>query len=825
MDWTTFRILYVFAPVRNVFHWWRRRNYSDTVIKVLNLIVDLSGKIGYHSARLQYLKMCLSSHVAPPFLRTKIVKAGLCVSSRSISLFLEQEIIDAETSLIVWKQSRHRYLCHMVDTLTNLDIVMLYKYAWHIYRQQFNSRSIHYSSTLAWLQGRLVKSGGGIVNSVINFSNHTLSVDEINAVQFGPGDYVKVKSSDSEIFTDMELLVNQLNNYTPLSDMHKKECVKTVGQVGFSICRAIKGLDKTSHFKEQTVRNLRAKGLDIFKPDKGNATVICPHDMYIEKMNLILSDPLKFEFVGNNVDFNDTKNRQRISDSLQQCADQGQFPSHIIQRILPKAGIIPRLYGLPKTHKEGTPFRPVLSMINSHYHGLAKYLLEKVLPPVIEQFSTHTVKDTFDFVAKLQEIGPVSRDRCQTFDVQSLFTNVPVREVIDIILECLYTSGNSPKVDMIPLSRENLKILLELCSLDVEFSFDGKLWRQVDGMAMGSPLGPAFANIFVGFHEKKLLSQNCPIMYSRYVDDIFVVCESSAEMEELTASLGGMHASLVFTRDTPDHFLDVQIMYEETAVSTTVYRKPSFTGLYLQYNAFCPARYKVNLVKTLCYRARRICSPHLLSSELRVIRDILCRNGFPDWFITKHMYVHTDDNTDGENENEATHDDNKRVICRVPYTGSSIIPLTSKIKRAVSRAYAGLTTTVVYKTRRLSTNAPKDIIPPTQKSNVVYEFKCPCGARYVGRTQRPLAVRVKEHLPKWLYSSGSRSRSTLPPTSSVTKHLMNCPHRTHIDTNWFRILQQCDSFLSLRVAEAVAIKLSSPILCKDKEFVFITTVI
>ena len=68
------------------------------------------------------------------------------------------------------------------------------------------------------------------------------------------------------------------------------------------------------------------------------------------------------------------------------------------------------------------------------------------------------------------------------------------------------------------------KEILHMAVLSVEFSFDGKMYKRIDGVAIGSPLGPILANIFVGYLESKLfLSCKSPLMYLRYIDDTFVM--------------------------------------------------------------------------------------------------------------------------------------------------------------------------------------------------------------------------------------------------------------------------------------------------------------
>ena len=103
-----------------------------------------------------------------------------------------------------------------------------------------------------------------------------------------------------------------------------------------------------------------------------------------------------------------------------------------------------------------------------------------------------------------------------SFDISSLFTNVPLNETIKIYADALYRSElNSP-----PFPEEVFIELMETATRSVEFSFNNEMYQQKDGVAMGSPLGPALASIFVGFHEERLFDcDQKPGVYFRYVDD------------------------------------------------------------------------------------------------------------------------------------------------------------------------------------------------------------------------------------------------------------------------------------------------------------------
>ena len=79
-----------------------------------------------------------------------------------------------------------------------------------------------------------------------------------------------------------------------------------------------------------------------------------------------------------------------------------------------------------------------------------------------------------------------------SFDVCSLFTNVPLDETIEICLAKLYALPDPPS-----LPRHVLKDLLLFATKKSHFVFDGDYYDQIDGVAMGSPLGPVLANIFM----------------------------------------------------------------------------------------------------------------------------------------------------------------------------------------------------------------------------------------------------------------------------------------------------------------------------------------
>ena len=132
----------------------------------------------------------------------------------------------------------------------------------------------------------------------------------------------------------------------------------------------------------------------------------------------------------------------------------------------------------------------------------------------------YTLKDSFEFAK--DRTNQNSNCFMASLDVDSLFTNVPLDETIKICIDELFKSDMT-------VSGLNKKEMFEMLSLTLKESiilFDNKYYSQIDGVAMGSPLGPTLANIFLCYHESNWL-KDCPrnfkpIYCKRYVDDIFV---------------------------------------------------------------------------------------------------------------------------------------------------------------------------------------------------------------------------------------------------------------------------------------------------------------
>ena len=110
---------------------------------------------------------------------------------------------------------------------------------------------------------------------------------------------------------------------------------------------------------------------------------------------------------------------------------------------------------------------------------------------------------------------------------------------------------------------------------------------------MGSPLGPALANIFVGYYETELFQSTLkPEMYYRYMDDTFIVFNNESQCDVFLDKLNSLHPSLHFTFEKESNcslpFLDVLVEKLSSGFITSIYRKPTFTKQYIRWNFFSP---------------------------------------------------------------------------------------------------------------------------------------------------------------------------------------------------------------------------------------------
>ena len=210
---------------------------------------------------------------------------------------------------------------------------------------------------------------------------------------------------------------------------------------------------------------------------------------------------------------------------------------------------------------------------------------------------------------------------------------VPLEEAIDYTIQLL-DSG-----DMTEYSEETMRSLLLLATKDVLVEFGGQFHLQIDGVAMGSSLGPTLANIFMSKIESEAKELGAAFdYYTRYVDDCFSIVPDLAVAQFNLSILNQIHPKIQFTIETETDgvlaFLDIKITNNGSGFSTTLYKKPTDTSLLLNFHSASPMSFKRSLVIGFVSRIFNLTSDYYrLHHAIGDLRSVLQKNQYPTEFF------------------------------------------------------------------------------------------------------------------------------------------------------------------------------------------------
>ena len=161
------------------------------------------------------------------------------------------------------------------------------------------------------------------------------------------------------------------------------------------------------------------------------------------------------------------------------------------------------IYSTPKMHKFPSSntfakLRLNVSSIGTFNYDLACFLCDLLSPVVPDDYSC---KDTFSFVSQIKNAN-LSGKFLVSYNVTSLFTNTPLQETIDIAINIIF--NHNPNLS---ITKKELKKLFVFATSQTYFLFKGKFYNQINGIAMGFPLAPVLAYVFMGFYESKWLNE------------------------------------------------------------------------------------------------------------------------------------------------------------------------------------------------------------------------------------------------------------------------------------------------------------------------------
>ncbi len=301
----------------------------------------------------------------------------------------------------------------------------------------------------------------------------------------------------------------------------------------------------------------------------------------------------------------------------------------------------PRLslfYTIPKVHKEGNRGRGIISSIDAPTSKISHFI-DETYKRYLELIESYT-RDTTHFLQMLLELDISEDDILFVLDVAALYPSIPHGEGIAALGEF------AEKHNISELPVQILKRLAYIVLTNNVFEFDGSIYKQLRGTAMGTKMAPTYAIIFMDNLERKLLQKanKKPRFWKRFIDDIFGIWRGpKQELLEFVEWLNhpDQHPTIKFTceaSETSVHFLDVKVykVPGNPKLQTTLFRKETDRNTYLHYRSSHPVNQKNSIPYSQLLRVRRICSEEeeFEKHARKMVLDFQLR-GYPTTILQK----------------------------------------------------------------------------------------------------------------------------------------------------------------------------------------------
>ncbi|XP_076069970.1 uncharacterized protein LOC143041797 [Oratosquilla oratoria] len=315
-------------------------------------------------------------------------------------------------------------------------------------------------------------------NFVVNLSDKELNSNVSCALGYG----LKFAYSNNEYdFVDIAKSFCNLEKYSDLSTEDLNICK---GIVYASLSKQV--IPNCPNRFLKALRTLKEDNdLHVTRADKANAVVILNRVDYLSKMHDLLSDETTYVKLRNNpLNIVNTQFNKKMKLLL-----KGE--DVLIKQFSSISPSLPYMYGLIKTHKPNNPVRPIISSTGSVSYKLSKWLVS-LLKPLVGNISNSNIKNNVELVEKLNNLNIDFDFKLVSFDITSLFTNVPIDDLIVYLTET---------IDELSLQISPLVCieLIKLCIKDCKFEFHGEYYTQNFGMAMAIALAEPITAAFLPY--------------------------------------------------------------------------------------------------------------------------------------------------------------------------------------------------------------------------------------------------------------------------------------------------------------------------------------
>ena len=642
-----------------------------------------------------------------------------------------------------------------------------------------------------------------------NLTDTQIPNQVIDVVSLGPKFSIRENTSKKDIIDTVKNVEISLRDSEVPSALKSeiREKVSSNLRSGFRQQKHMTTNDRNLNIKLRETKKFIKNNPDIMftTSDKGNVTVCLYKADYNEKMLKLLSDGTTYE----NVKKNPLKKLQTdTSKILKNLNNNNYLHTKFHNNALTFTNTtLAKCYGLPKIHKKDVPYRPIISLINSPTHFLAKTIYKEI------QFSVKPPKshinNSFELKQKLNSVIVPNDYILLSLDVTSLFTNIPLQLVLDSLDKRFDSIHNKCKIPFVEIV-ECTKFLFA----NTFFSFNNNYYRQIEGTPMGSPISPLFANMVMDDLETNCLStlkekHNVnPLLYFRYVDDT-IMCINKKHIDLVVKTFNSYNNRLQFTyeieQENKINFLDMTLIRHNNTIITDWFNKPTSSGRLINFLSNHPTRQKINIVYNLVDRAISLSHKQFHKKNLDSVFRILQNNNFPRNFINRFVYIRLHNIKDkGYQKNKIQHNRFTPLIT-LPFND-----LFNKIS-SILKSFNFRTLPVIKKSFSSIIKLGKDITEKWDRTNVVYKFECKsCPASYVGETKRTVKTRIKEH------------QKNNNPDAVVFQHMSE--HSHEFDWNNTKILDYDSNYYKRLISEMIHIKSNKNNINKKEDVKFLNPV-
>ena len=395
--------------------------------------------------------------------------------------------------------------------------------------------------------------------------------------------------------------------------------------------------------ERKAIKSLASNDKITIKPaDKGGKIVIQDTMDYIKEGEQQLNDTTYYRRI-----YSDPTQEMNniIKEKLEKGVQEGNITPAELETLYNSNPRISNFYTLPKINKINNPGQPIVKSIGSITEELSAYVDENIkhLSKLVPSY----IKDTGHFLNIIKDIHIEENDLLVTVDVSSLYINIKHEDGIEALKSWLIENGTNQE------KSEFIGTLAKLVLTSNYFTFNGKMYLQKQGTAMGKRMAPNYAIIFMHLVEQEILinSKLKPRIWQRFIDDVFIIwTHGKDKLDDFLDYINKAHETKIFTAEyslTKVAFLDTPVYKLNGNLATKVYHKKTDDKMYLHYNSAHPKHQKDAVPYSLFIRCKRICTEkrHFFM-EVQDITQKLAYRGYPHELIVKSFLKANQQNRD-----------------------------------------------------------------------------------------------------------------------------------------------------------------------------------